>query len=236
MIYLMSDIHGRYDEYKKMLELIDFKESDTLFVLGDMVDRSPKGMELLLDMMYRVNVYPIAGNHDLIALACLKELSKEITEESIRDLDKETMSMMIDWMNNLGGQATIDGFHKLVQEDRKAIVEYLGDLELYEELKVNGTDYVVVHTMGFNNFAPNKSLEEYSAEDLLDIRCDYGVRYYEDKILVTGHTPTIFIEEHQFQNTIYQGNGHIAMDCGMEQLGCLCLDTGEEYYVETIKE
>ncbi|MFI3202026.1 MAG: hypothetical protein R3Y54_10995 [Eubacteriales bacterium] len=143
---------------------------------------------------------------------------------------------MVEWIGNLGGQATIDSFQRLMNEERIAILEYLGELELYDELTVNGTDYVLVHTMGFDNFAPNKSLEEYDDEDLLEVRCDYGVRYYEDKILVTGHTPTKCIEGHQFQNTIYQGNGHIALDCGMEQLGCLCLDTGQEYYVETIKE
>ncbi len=44
----------------------------------------------------KARVYPVAGNHDLIALACLKELSKEITEESIAELDEDTMGMMVE--------------------------------------------------------------------------------------------------------------------------------------------
>ena len=230
MIYLMSDIHGRYDEYKKILELINFKESDTLFVLGDMVDRGEKSMEVLLDMMCRTNVYPIAGNHDLIALACLKDLSKEITEESIAELDEDTMSMMLDWISNLGGQATLDSFYKLDADDREAVLEYLKDLDMYQEITVNGMDYILVHTMGFEHFYPDKPLYEYIAEDLLDARCDYGVEYYSDKILVTGHTSTIFIEENNFESTIYKGKNHIALDCGMDRLGCICLDTMKEYY------
>ena len=64
MIYCMSDIHGHYDKYLEMLRKIDFKDSDTLFVLGDVVDRGPSSMEILLDMMCRPNVIPILGNHE----------------------------------------------------------------------------------------------------------------------------------------------------------------------------
>lgn len=38
MIYCISDIHGQYKQYKKMLECIDLKEEDTLYVLGDVID------------------------------------------------------------------------------------------------------------------------------------------------------------------------------------------------------
>ena len=39
MIYVMSDIHGEYEKYLKMLDLIQLSEKDSLFVLGDVVDR-----------------------------------------------------------------------------------------------------------------------------------------------------------------------------------------------------
>lgn len=39
MYYAMSDIHGRFDKYKEMLSLIDFTPRDTLYVLGDVIDR-----------------------------------------------------------------------------------------------------------------------------------------------------------------------------------------------------
>lgn len=39
MTYAMSDLHGRYDLYIKMLEKINFSEGDTLYILGDFVDR-----------------------------------------------------------------------------------------------------------------------------------------------------------------------------------------------------
>ena len=64
MIYVISDIHGCYKEYKELLEKIHFGETDELYVLGDVVDRGPEPMKVLQDMMLRPNVYPILGNHD----------------------------------------------------------------------------------------------------------------------------------------------------------------------------
>ena len=50
MIYVMSDIHGKYDKYIQMLKQIHFSEKDTMYILGDMIDRGEKGMELLIDL------------------------------------------------------------------------------------------------------------------------------------------------------------------------------------------
>ena len=42
MIYAVSDIHGNFDKYTKMLEKINFSPNDTLYILGDVIDH---GME-----------------------------------------------------------------------------------------------------------------------------------------------------------------------------------------------
>ena len=54
--YVMSDLHGAYERYKRMLRLIEFSGNDTLFVLGDIVDRGENPAGILLDMMSRKNV------------------------------------------------------------------------------------------------------------------------------------------------------------------------------------
>jgi serine/threonine protein phosphatase 1 len=58
MIYVMSDIHGCYRQYMTMLEKIEFADDDLLYVLGDVVDRGPQPMEVLMDMSMRANVIP----------------------------------------------------------------------------------------------------------------------------------------------------------------------------------
>ena len=62
MIYVMSDIHGMYDKYIEMMDLIDLKETDTLYILGDIIDRGVNSMKILQDMMKRSNVFGILMN------------------------------------------------------------------------------------------------------------------------------------------------------------------------------
>ena len=63
MIYVMSDLHGCYDKYMQMLEKIKFSSNDTLYILGDIIDREDNGIKILLDIMKRSNVIPLLGNH-----------------------------------------------------------------------------------------------------------------------------------------------------------------------------
>lgn len=69
MIYIISDIHGCYDEYMELLRKINFKDSDELYILGDVVDKGPHPIKVIQDMMMRTNVFPIIGNHDYIVSA-----------------------------------------------------------------------------------------------------------------------------------------------------------------------
>lgn len=74
MIYLMSDIHGEYKKYIAMLEKINFSDNDILYILGDVLERGPEPIKILKDMSMRSNVYPIMGNHELMAIDILKDL------------------------------------------------------------------------------------------------------------------------------------------------------------------
>ena len=51
MIYAVSDLHGCYDKYRKLLERLT--SDDSLYILGDIVDRGSEGMKILLDLINR---------------------------------------------------------------------------------------------------------------------------------------------------------------------------------------
>ena len=36
--YVISDIHGEYERFMELLEEIELKDTDTLYVLGDVLD------------------------------------------------------------------------------------------------------------------------------------------------------------------------------------------------------
>lgn len=232
MIYALSDLHGRYDKYRQILQTINLRPQDTLYVLGDVVDRGLDGIRILQDMMLRPNVCPILGNHELMMLVCLRFLMQEITDESLSGLGEIQMEALKEWFIN-GGVPTLNAFTALSSEERGDVLEYLGEFALYEEVRAGGRDYLLVHA-GIENFAPNKPLSAYSPLDFTEGRPDYSRRYWPDRFVVSGHTPTRLIPGNSSPDRIYRANNHIAIDCGCAfggALGVICLDSGEEFYV-----
>ena len=228
MIYVLSDIHGQYDKYQTMLEKIRFCSTDALFVLGDVVDRGPDGVRVLQDMMARPNVHPILGNHELSMAFCLRWLLSEVTEESLAALDQARLDAFRDWMDN-GGGPTLRALQALSQEEREDILEYLLEFELYAEVKVGGRIFVLVHA-GLGNFAPDKALDDYTPEEFLFGQPERTTTYDPDKLVIHGHTPTRLLSG---EDKILRHDTWIDIDCGCGlggPLGCLCLDTLEEYY------
>lgn len=232
MIYVMSDIHGMYDKYKKMLDLIDLQKSDTLYVLGDIVDRTYGSIKILKDMMKRPNVFCIFGNHELMMVECMSILNQEITNELLDSLNEAQIMKLSDWINN-GAYQTIEEFKTLSKKERQDIIDYIMEFTAYEEVSVNNKKYLLIHA-GLGNFDKEKSLDEYDINDFVWTRPDWDISYFNDpnQFVIVGHTPTLAITQ---KAEIYHKNNFITIDCGAcfqdGLLGCLCLNTMEEFYV-----
>ncbi len=137
------------------------------------------------------------------------------------------------WKSN-GCDTTLAEFRGLSLEKRQDVIDFIREFLIYEELTVSGKKYLLVHA-GLGNYSPEKEIEDYSLKELIWNRAAYDIQYFPDVYVVTGHTPTQYIEENPKPGYIYRANNHIAIDCGCfipgGRLGAICLDTGEEYYV-----
>jgi len=230
--YVISDIHGEYDRFLELLDKIKPGEEDTLYILGDVLDRGPHPIRTLLLLMEMPNAVCLAGNHELMALECLEFLMREITDISIGELDEKMLGNLVTWQYN-GSRTTIEEFRALSREMQRSVIDFLKEFSIYEELTVNGKDYLLVHG-GLGNYRPEKDIEDYSLKELIWDRADYDISYFEDVYVVTGHTPTQEIAGNPRPGYIFRENNHIAIDCGCNRpdgrLGAICLDTGEEFY------
>ncbi len=230
--YVISDIHGQYDMFMELLGKIKLKDSDTLYVLGDVLDRGPHPIKTLMKLMEMPNAVCIVGNHELMALECLQFLMKEITDESIEEMDEEMADNLTTWQYN-GSKPTIDEFRRLDPEARQDVIDFIKDFTINEEVSVNDKEYLLVHA-GPGNYLPEKDIEDYSLHELIWMKADYDVQYFEDTYVITGHTPTQIIEGNPNPGFIYRRNNHIAIDCGAHipggRLAAICLDTGKEFY------
>lgn len=222
MTYVMSDIHGNYQQFLAILDQILFKESDTLYILGDLLDYGEEAMELIDDLSLRLNVYCIAGEHDFLAARMLSGFDKMLKNGSTPDA--EYIADMTAWVKD-GGQATLEAFRALDADSREGVLEYLEELTLFEDITVNGKRYVLVHA-GIADYEADSELEDYLPEDFFSEPLDASYALIEDATVVVGHVPTK-------SGKIERGEGSIFLDCGASEggkLACLCLDNGKEFY------
>ncbi len=208
MKYVISNLYGDWDKYTAILKNIDFKKEDMLFVLGDIVDGGTRGLEILKDMMLRDNVYPILGDHDYIAYEVLSGIWEETRDDITAPLGKELAERCQEWAER-GGESTMEEFFKLSDDDKEAVLEYMEEFTLYEEVEAGGMDFVLCHSMP-ENFMTDDNLDDYTAEEILAGAVDYYKDYFFGKVLVSAG-------DESFKNEY-----HVVLGTSV-----YCLDTGE---------
>ncbi len=224
--YVISDIHGEADRFDKMLETVGFSESDTLYILGDVVDRGPAGVELLERIRRTPNMVMLLGNHEYMCLQCF---DPNATEQDHRR-----------WARN-GNAPTLAGLAALSDGQREDLLRYLKALPAFLEVRVGERDFYLVH--GF----PGENVHDRVwGRPTLDTPNPIPGRR-----LIIGHTPVLsLLVEEALEDayvlrmasrgerlTILHTPGYIDIDCGcghalpVKALACLRLDDGAEFYV-----
>ena len=99
MIYVMSDIHGNSRRFNSVLRQINLQPEDTLYVLGDVIDRHQDGIKLLRVIMHMENAKMLIGNHEHMMLAVTVP-----QYDSNKDTEERRLRI---WYNN-GGRITHD--------------------------------------------------------------------------------------------------------------------------------
>lgn len=213
--YVISDLHGEYEKFKKMLELIDFTDNDEMYILGDVIDRGEHPIKLLLSIMGQENIHMILGNHEQMMLNYYKT-----DDPTLKDL----------WECN-GGYTTIYELDKCGKFTTENILEYLRGLKPVKILHVNGNKFYLAHAD-----LETKQGVALSAQSVDYILWNRREPSYDDiltisQYLITGHTPTMHFGK---EGKIFNHENWYCIDCGAVfggNLGCLRLDDMEEFYV-----
>ena len=220
-IFAMSDIHGQYDLFLKMLDRIDLKREDLLVIIGDICDRGKKSYEIYMKCMKMIklgyNLKFILGNHEDMLLEDLENdypiryeteysvfrNSKYFENKDMKDWHEENFLEEIEWL-----------------------VKWLKNCPLI----ISGNENIFVHA----GLDLKKVLEKQEKETVLWTREEFWLmenvelEEYKGKNIYFGHTPNI--------------NGRISkktdrikgIDCGAfftHFLGCIEVKSQEEIYV-----
>lgn len=229
MTFVASNLYGRLDKYEKLVKKINLKESDVLYILGNIVDFGEESVALVNELSAQYNVYTVLGEHDYKAYLLLSEFERMLKEGSAPsdNFSKE----MIAWAQN-GGQVTLEAFKNADADEKEGFLEYLSDLPVFEEVSVGGKEFVLT-CRGIADFDASKDLYDYELDCFMDGYLDIEKTYFDDRIMVVGyldyeHTPA------GRAGKINAKNNNIALACDMSEndcVLCVCLETNDEYYV-----
>ncbi len=208
--YVMSDIHGCFEEFNHMLNKIHFSENDKLYLAGDYVDRGKDSMEMLKWLeKCPSNVLPIKGNHD-IEFAENINIMMRIDEANDLDTDYDSnddTSILYDTVRYIlkeKGEVALKFYDyygtisKLINEDNVTMrnlvkwQEMILEYPYFYNFKMGDRNIVIVHAGYIENLGDAgvnyENIEEfylYAREESIKIG---GIK---NGIVVAGHTPTI---------------------------------------------
>jgi bis(5'-nucleosyl)-tetraphosphatase (symmetrical) len=102
-MYLIGDLQGCDDPLARLLDKIDFSPSrDTLFVLGDLVNRGPASAHVLRRLMgYGHAARCLLGNHDLHLLAAAHGVRKAHRSDTLHHvIDAPDGPALLEWLRH----------------------------------------------------------------------------------------------------------------------------------------
>ncbi len=176
--YVVSDLHGQYNLFCRLLEKIDFSEEDFLYVLGDAIDRGPDGIRILVRIMDTPNMDLIIGNHEFMMMNAVDP------EGEIHDLPGASARL---WFYSNGGDTTFEQYKTLPLEDRKRLLSYLAERKLSTLVMAGNRTYCLTHS-NFN--------EDHIGDRFKDV--DYDTIW--NVVWMTPYRPDIYVPTSKYQS------------------------------------
>lgn len=213
--YAISDLHGCYDELILILNKINFSSSDTMYIIGDILDRGDKSLKIIDLIISQNNINLIMGNHENLFIQHYES------------------GNMYFW--KLGHPEILhrpDGYIE-------ALYGYFKQLPMYEIVGNN----ILVHAglklpTNYKGMGIDEIMKYQNEEMLLWSRDHIGK---EKKItgynIICGHTPVQDITGNYNDVKILYRKGTYYIDCGCVfkekngKLACLRLEDKAEFYV-----
>ena len=146
MTYVLSDIHGNLRRFESIMSQINLQPDDTLYILGDVVDRFHAGIKILRQIMKTPNMKMLIGNHEYMMLRAIGHCTDAADERENMNYKQFRL-----WYRN-GGEITHNYLKHLRKEFRAEIFEFLQTLPANIDIEVNGKQYKLVHGSPIENY------------------------------------------------------------------------------------
>ena len=234
--YVIGDIHGCYDEFQRMLKLIELQDRDTAILVGDYIDRGKQSYEMLKFIENCPdNIVMIRGNHEEEFASCIDLMSAadrtnelktdmESTEDAyalyettgywLRKKNPES-AMYFDLYGTIMNLITDNGANFL---ELTKCTELIRKMPYCHQFDHNGRPYVVVHA-GFSTDIDKDELAEFCLYAREEGIKEGGLK---GGTVIAGHTPTVLKGEFAYTGGkifIYKDE---RKDCCFMDIDCGC--------------
>ncbi len=192
--YVVSDIHGHFDEMMDALNKTDFdleNKNHKLIINGDMFDRGKQSKEVL-EFVYPLNkkekAIVLKGNHELFLEDFLNGDERSVIFNCRYNGLDQTLLSLIPNYKKLSFKEAIDK----LQEYYPFLKDWLQSLPYYYETK----DYVITHA-GLDFSKGDFRLGDFKKAVWIDpeqfFKIDLEKKYHFKKTLVVGHRFTCML-------------------------------------------
>lgn len=220
-VYVCSDVHGQGKLFHKMLETIGFSKDDTLYVLGDLIDRGPDSVDLLKFVIeHRDNIHCLMGNHELMMV-----IHYDRNAYGCRYFDDY-------WMNpSNSGYETMQEIDALSDSEKKDIIDFVKNLAVQKEIQMDDKIFLLSHS----SFLPDEKdvdAVDMDYDRLFDVVWNSPWRFWEHESLSTyafdgrwhiiGHVPVHRIDNWR-RSAAYVDEQHHLINI---DLGCASMESG----------
>lgn len=140
-LYVVGDLHGCYDLYKKGEHHLGIRETDVVISLGDLTDRGSQNFRCVLEFTRKQNRYAIRGNHEDMMIRGMLEGSREYYQcwyqngghTVWNEMGEEGVSMLASMLENLPVILTVTHRGKtygFIHAGYPSVFEHLSLLEI----------------------------------------------------------------------------------------------------------
>ena len=194
--YASSDWHGCWNSAQKVFDYLD--DSDTLYFLGDAIDRGPDGLKIFDTLLNRPNTFFIRGNHEQMMSNAIPSCIKDLKE--LGYFDRPLNSPQDEWFDN-GGYKTARHFYDMNISKIKFYKDIIDSMPT--ELKYHSPlgHTVILEHAGYSPFdVPHRKHDPlWDRNHFYDIWVWNGDRENDkNKInntyLIHGHTPVQYLK------------------------------------------
>jgi serine/threonine protein phosphatase 1 len=221
---MISDIHGCWNEFNRLLIEVGFDPSkDQLILLGDYVDRGPSSKEVVeavKELVGSRQTIALKGNHDQRFVDFILQDSTAVQLKFLEHGGVSTLHSYCGLKIDTENAEMLQQAKLQIRENYLEHLQFLDSLPLYHE----DPQHIYVHA-GLNPLYLN--WREQPAHDFMYIKGEFHQsKPLTEKKVIFGHTRTVDLHG---SPSVWFGEGKIGIDGGCafgEQLNGLIYENG----------